>query len=179
MKYFIFFLFFSIKIYSQEIHFGLNIGVTTVSLEAIFFDSGVNLEFVTKDKDVSISSNIFFIISPEKIVTTIPLSISVVIGDKFRFLPSIGGFIRTSSNYGWLLGTSFEYNAYKNLHVFAKFEYYKDYRKVSHPDHFGGSYEVIDSYNLIRFSLGVKKVFTFGLDQNPRNKPVNLLFPFL
>ncbi len=143
--------------FSQELNVGLGLGTgyKIDNLNALTISPSI--EFRPVKSIVSLNSGIQFILVENKTILTFPLSINVIIGNKFRVCPSFGGFVRTNRNLGWSSGLSIEYRIKEIFIVLIKGDFNKDYWKDEAPTHFGGSYEYSNSGSSIWFSVGVKK----------------------
>ena len=104
---------------SQTLNIGLNTGIT--SIQPLYFGTiGGNVEFRPKHAYFSINTDPFVLFNQTYATFTEPLYFKCIIGNKFRVCPSAGGFVRTSGNYGWLLGLHFEYTINQKLFLFSK-----------------------------------------------------------
>lgn len=138
---------------SQTLNIGLNTGIT--SIQPLYLGTiGGNVEFRPKHAYFSINTDPFVLFNQTYATFTEPLYLKCIIGNKFRVCPSAGGFVRTSGNYGWLLGLHFEYPINQKLFLFSKNELYTDYWKDTYPGHFGNTYT--NQGKTLLFSIGVK-----------------------
>lgn len=106
---------------------------------------------------VSLNSGLLFLLTKDKAILTIPLSLKFIIGDKIRFCPAIGGFYRTNNNYGWSTAIIIDYEIKKKLFLYVKGEYNRDYWKEEAPSQFGGTYEYTNNGASFWFGVGLKK----------------------
>ncbi len=158
------FLIVSSLAFSQELSVGgfvaTNLKIETSS-EILGF--GANIEYRPNKSVVSINSDILFIFVTKRPITTFPLYIKIIIGNKLRVCPEFGGFIRTNENYGYLAGISVDYRINKKLLLYLKTDYMRDYWK--------DKYIRWDKYNYvggkrINSKTGYSIWFNFGFKIN-------------
>ncbi|MFZ4739877.1 MAG: hypothetical protein ACOYLE_01795 [Bacteroidales bacterium] len=145
--------------YSQELSIGGTFGFGTELKTFITRTKtfGGSFEFRPHESIISLNVDPFLIFIPNKVILTTPIYFKFIIGNKLRFCPTIGGFIRTNANYGWKTGLNMEFDIYKSLFLFVTSDYYIDYYKKEIPDHFGTSTSYTDRASSFWFSLGIKK----------------------
>lgn len=140
---------------SQEINVGIHGGL--IPLEKNLYSTlGGSFEYRPKNAIFSINTDPFLIIYQRNVLLTEPIYLKFIIGNKFRFCPAAGGFVRSTRSYGWLIGLNFEYLMKDKFMLFSKNEFYKDYWKDQYYDHFGGSDTYINNSNSFLFSIGIK-----------------------
>jgi len=101
----------------------------------------------------SINTEPGLIVANEKLIFSAPLYAKMIIGDKLRFAPATGVFIRTNSKYGWMAGLSLEYILENKLGIFLKGDYYMDYWQDITPR----QNEFVNSDGSLWISIGMKK----------------------
>lgn len=143
--------------YSQELNIGgfAGIGPKTLNTRIIVF--GGSVEFWPIKARVSLNADPFLVILPDETLLTTPVYLKLILGDKVRFCPAFGGFIRTNANYGWKAGLSLECKIRKSLTLFGMADYYKDFYKTEAPNHFGSGSYYTDSGSSFWISIGIKK----------------------
>ena len=140
---------------AQEFNAGLNLGYLPCQ-GSNYYSFGGNFEFRPKHAYFSINTDPFVLFDKSYATFTEPIYLKLIIGEKLRICPSAGGFVRTSGNYGWLVGLHVEYSIHQQFILFSKNELYADHWKDTWPDHFGGSSVYINQGRLLMFSAGVK-----------------------
>jgi hypothetical protein len=148
----------SFNAYSQEVHAGLNLGFSPIQ-GSNYYSIGGNFEFRPKHAYFSINTDPFVLFDRTYATFTEPIYLKFIIGKKLRVCPAAGGFVRTSSNYGWLLGLHVEYPVHQKFILFSKNEFYADHWKDAWPDHFGGSSVYINQGKSLLFSIGMKMMW--------------------
>lgn len=144
-------------LFSQELNIGGNIGTSLTFTEPGFVNFGSTIEYRPIKSFISINNDLTFLISNKYVLVTIPVYLKLIIGNKFRVCPSIGGFVRTNGYYGWTTGLNLELKVKERLLLFANGNFMKDYYKSEHPSHNGGNYEVTDNMLSVWISIGIKK----------------------
>lgn len=165
----LFLLLFAFLSFSQKLNVGGVVGLGLVEKDTRIINSGLMLEYTFNEALFSLNTEFLILFIEKKPIMTFPFYLKVLIGNKFKFSPIIGGFIRTNSNYGWIFGLSVEYELEPRLSIFLKGDYYIDYRKEYYPTHFGDSYPYIEKYKSIWINIGVKYKLDF-LNFNLINK---------
>ncbi len=145
----------SFEVYSQEFNAGLNLGYLPCQ-GSNYYSVGVNFEFRPKHAYFSINTDPFVLFDKTYATFTEPIYLKLIIGDKLRVCPSAGGFVRTSGNYGWLLGLHVEYPINQQFILFSKNELYADHWKDTYYGHFGENYDFINQGRSLMFSVGLK-----------------------
>lgn len=145
----------SFYVHSQEFNAGLNLGYLPCQ-GSNYYSVGGNFEFRPKHAYFSFNTDPFVLFDKTYATFTEPIYLKLIIGNKLRICPSAGGFVRTSGNYGWLLGLHVEYLINQKFILFSKNELYADHWKDTWPDHFGGSSVYINQGRSLLFSVGVK-----------------------
>ena len=145
----------SFDAHSQELNAGLNLGYLPCQ-GSNYYSVGGNFEFRPKHAYFSFNTDPFVLFDKTYATFTEPIYLKLIIGNKLRICPSAGGFVRTSGNYGWLLGLHVEYLIKQKFILFSKNELYADHWKDTWPDHFGGSSVYINQGRSLLFSIGVK-----------------------
>jgi len=140
---------------AQEFNAGLNLGYLPCQ-GSNYYSIGGNFEFRPKHAYFSINTDPFVLFDKSYATITEPIYLKFIIGKKLRVCPSAGGFVRTSGNYGWLVGLHVEYSIHQKFILFSKNELYADHWKDTWPDHFGGSSVYINQGRSLMFSVGVK-----------------------
>ena len=140
---------------SQELNAGLNLGLLPIQSNN-YCSIGGNVEFRPKHAFFSVNTDPFVLFDQSYATFTEPVYLKFIFGDKLRICPAAGGFVRTSGNYGWLLGLHLVYPINQKFILFSKNELYADYWKDSYPSHFGVSYDYINQGKSFMFSIGVK-----------------------
>jgi hypothetical protein len=140
---------------AQEFNAGLNLGYLPCQ-GSNYYSVGGNFEFRPKHAYFSINTDPFVLFDKTYATITEPIYLKLIIGNKLRICPSAGGFVRTSGNYGWLVGLHVEYSIQQKFILFSKNELYADHWKDTWPDHFGGSSVYINQGRSLMFSAGVK-----------------------
>jgi hypothetical protein len=87
---------------------------------------------------------------------TAPLYMKFILGNRFRFCPTMGGFWRSNGNFGWSAGLNLEFGLKEGLFLFFRGDLNKDYYKTKYPDHLGGSYPITESGYTVWTNLGLK-----------------------
>lgn len=152
------FLYLSYYAHSQEFFTGLKMGILPNQGSNLYVFGG-NMEYRPKHAYFSINTDPFVLFNPSYATFTEPIYLKFIIGKKFRVCPSAGGFVRTSRNYGWLLGLHFEYPINQKLFLFSKNELYTDYWKDTYPGHFGNTYTFTNQGKTLLLSVGVKMMW--------------------
>ncbi len=143
--------------YSQELNIGAFAGAGTKTINSRVVAFGGTVEFRPIEARVSFNADPFLVILPDETLLTTPVYLKIIIGDKIRFCPSFGGFIRTNANYGWKAGLSLDFKIRKSLALFGMADYYKDFYKTEAPNHFGSGTFYTDSGSSFWIIIGVKK----------------------
>jgi hypothetical protein len=142
---------------AQEFNAGLNLGYLPCQ-GSNYYSVGGNFEFRPKHAYFSINTDPFVLFDKTYATITEPIYLKLIIGNKLRICPSAGGFVRTSGNYGWLVGLHVEYSIQQKFILFSKNELYADHWKDTWPDHFGGSSVYINQGRSLMFSVGMKMI---------------------
>jgi hypothetical protein len=143
--------------YSQELNVGGSIGTGPKSLNATILTFGGTAEFRLAGSPVSINTDPNLAFISDKTELTIPVYLKFIIGNKLRFCPTVGGFVRIHGNYGSKNGINIEFKIKKSMLLFVTGDYYTDYYKAEYLDHFGPSTEYTDHSSSFWFALGIKK----------------------
>jgi len=143
--------------FSQELIIGGTIGTGPKSNDFRIVTFGGTVEYRPVKSIISLNTDPILLFDSKDLMLTVPLYLKLIIGNKIRFCPTFGGFIRTNSNYGWTTGLGIEYKIKEKILLFVKGDYNIDYWKAEAPTHFGSSYEYIDSGSSIWISFGIKK----------------------
>ncbi|NOU45887.1 MAG: hypothetical protein HOO86_02355 [Bacteroidales bacterium] len=148
--------------FSQEFYVGgfaaTNWKVETSS-EILGF--GANIEYRPNKSVLSFNSDISRFWVEKSPITTFPLSLKLIIGNKIRICPTFGGFIRTNENYGYSAGISVDYRVMKKVSLYIKTEYMRDYWKAEnitwHKYNYVGGKKINDKCGYsIWINLGIK-----------------------
>ena len=142
---------------AQEFNAGLNLGYLPYQ-GSNYYSVGGNFEFRPKHAYFSINTDPFVLFDKTYATITEPIYLKLIIGNKLRICPSAGGFVRTSGNYGWLLGLHVEYLIHQKFILFSKNELYADHWKDTYYGHFGENYAFINQGRLLMFSVGMKMI---------------------
>ena len=142
---------------AQEFNAGLNLGYLPCQ-GSNYYSIGGNVEFRPKHAYFSINTDPFVLFDKSFVTFTEPIYLKFIFGKKLRVCPAAGGFVRTSGNYGWLLGLHIEYPVHQKFILFSKNELYADHWKDTWPDHFGGSSVYINQGRSLMFSVGMKMI---------------------
>lgn len=145
----------SFYVHSQEFNAGLNLGYLPCQ-GSNYYSFGGNFEFRPKHAYFSINTDPFVLFDKTYATITEPIYLKLIIGNKLRVCPSAGGFVRTSGNYGWLLGLHVEYLVKQQFILFSKNELYTDHWKDTYYGHFGEKYDFINQGKSLMFSIGMK-----------------------
>lgn len=145
----------TINCYGQEINVGVNGGLIPLD-KNLYTTIGGAFEYRPKNAIFSINTDPFLLFYQRNVLLTEPIYMKFIIGNKFRFCPVAGGFVRTTRSYGWLVGFHLEYLIKDKFILFSKNEFYKDYWKDQFYNHYGGSSTYINHSNSMLFSLGLK-----------------------
>lgn len=145
------------NVYSQELNIGAFAGAGPKTINSRVVAFGGTVEFRPIEARVSLNADPFLVILPDETLLTTPVYLKLILGDKVRFCPAFGGFIRTNANYGWKAGLSLECKIRKSLTLFGMADYYKDFYKTEAPNHFGSGSYYTDSGSSFWISIGVKK----------------------
>jgi len=140
---------------AQEFNAGLNLGFSPIQGNN-YYSFGGNFEFRPKHAYFSINTDPFVLFDKTYATFTEPIYLKLIIGEKLRVCPSAGGFVRTSGNYGWLLGLHVEYPINQQFILFSKNELYADHWKDTYYGHFGENYDFINQGRSLMFSVGLK-----------------------
>ena len=143
--------------FSQELNIGGTIGAGPKNNDFRIVTFGGTIEYRPVKSIVSLNTDPILLFNSKDLILTFPLYLKLIIGNKIRFCPTFGGFIRTNSNYGWTAGLSIEYKIKEKLFLYVKGDYNMDYWKADAPTHFGSSYEYTKRSSSIWISLGIKK----------------------
>jgi hypothetical protein len=143
-------------IISQELNLGLEFAGGVSPGNASIAAMGPIIEYRLFKSVISINSGVIFHVNKNESLVTLPMGLKFNFGDQVRLCPTVGGFIRSNSNYGWSAGIIIDYPIKKGLFIFLKGEYNKDYWKDEFPTHNGpGEYTAKElSY---WFGIGIKK----------------------
>lgn len=150
------FLTISFSSFSQELNLGLSTGL--ISVEKNIYLIGGSFEYRPNNAFFSLNTDPFISLDNKRLIFTESLYLKFILGNRFRICPTAGGFIRTSGNYGWLLGINLEYQINNKFILALKNEFYKDYYRDYQPSHFGGGYKYTYDSNSLLFSLGIKRI---------------------
>lgn len=151
------FILFSLFSFSQELNFGGIIGTGPKINKLNILTFGGTIEYRPNKALISLNSDPILLVYNKEIMLTVPLYLKLIIGNKIRFCPTIGGFVRTNANFGLITGLNIDYKINKKLLIFVKGDFTIDYWKDEAPSHFGSSYEYTNSDSSIWISLGIKK----------------------
>jgi hypothetical protein len=135
------------NLHSQELNLGGLTGLGFLSENGLSFNIGAIIEYRPNKALFSINSEIL----------TYPLYLKFIIGKKFRFCPSLGGFFRSNLYYGWLAGAEFDYNFKNKITMFLAAELMQDYYKEDLPTHQGETYSHTTHETSYWLSVGIKK----------------------
>lgn len=156
--FFLFFLFFSLQSFSQELFLGGNLGFAEPLYASRLNSFGVSFEYRPVNALMSFNTNPFLTFIDKKVFFTEPVYVKFIFGKKLRFCPSGGAFIRSNGNYGWVYGAGIEYIVKSKLNIFVKGDFYTDYYEAEYPNHFGGSYFDRTHETTLLISFGIKKI---------------------
>jgi hypothetical protein len=141
---------------AQELNVGVEFAGGSKTNNSNIFALGPIIEYRLTESILSFNSGVLFLFTKGESVITLPLNLKFIIGNKIRFCPTVGGFIRSNKNYGWSTGLELDFRIKKKFILFAKGEYTKDYYKEEIPTHFGGTNEVTSSGSLFWYGAGIK-----------------------
>ncbi len=88
---------------------------------------------------------------------TIPVYLKMIIGNKLRVCPSIGAFVRTNSNSGWLTNLNLEFLTSEKTIILAQFSLTTDYTKIDRRSSGSALYTEKESSKWIWFNVGIKR----------------------
>ncbi len=117
---------------------------------------GGAVEFRPGQAIFSINTEPNIIFNSEDLFFTAPLYMKFILGNRFRFCPTMGGFWRSNGNFGWSAGLNLEFGLKDRLVLFFRGDLNKDYYQTKYPDHFGGSYPVTESGYTVWTNVGLK-----------------------
>jgi hypothetical protein len=146
-------------LYSQELNLGGLTGIGYLSENELFYNLGAVVEFRPYKAFFSINGEFDFIVFQNEYLLTHPLYLKFIIGRNFRFCPTIGGFFRSNSKYGWLAGAEFDYCFKNKITIFLKTDLMQDYYKEDLPTHQGETYSQTTHETSYWLSVGIKKNF--------------------
>ena len=143
---------------SQEYNIGGELGVLS---DFKFSNPAVNLnalfEFRPQNAFFSFNTNPGIIVVKEDlIIGSFPLFFKFIIGNKYKFCPKFGAFYWTNRRWGLTSGFNFEVLFKEKLSPFLSADFIRGYYKVQNPSHFGGSSSSIESFGILRLSIGLK-----------------------
>lgn len=142
---------------SQELYLGGAIGTGFVGVESPIMNSSVKIEYSPLKAMVSFNGEVAVMFSKGNTVATIPLYMKVLVGNRFRISPAIGGFIRSNLYFGILLGLHLDYQIKPGLRICARGDLYNDFWYENYPSHIGEGYRVLNSLTSHWLSIGLKK----------------------
>ena len=114
---------------SQEMDIGLGMGVVG---DVIFQDKAFNInaicEFRPNHSLFSFQTHPgIIVVDNEYIIGAFPLSINLIIGNKFRVCPNVGGFYWTIRRGGWSAGLNLQYSINEKISMFMNSQYLQVY----------------------------------------------------
>ena len=138
---------------SQEMDIGLGMGVVG---DVIFQDKAFNInaicEFRPNHSLFSFQTHPgIIVVDSEYIIGAFPLSMNLIIGNKFRVCPNVGGFYWTIRRGGWSAGLNLQYSINEKISVFMNSQYLRLYFKEYSPHG-----EIPTSTPALNLSIGVK-----------------------
>jgi hypothetical protein len=139
--------------YSQEFNLGGYVGTELIHDNHNIVSFAGTAEFRPFKSPITFNFDPSLFYVENKLILTSPLYFKFIIGEKIRFCPTFGLFIRTNANYGWSTGIMVEIKVKEKLNIFAKGDYNKDYWKSESPKHD----EYVDTGSVIWLSFGIKK----------------------
>jgi hypothetical protein len=145
------------NLHSQELNLGGLTGLGFLSENGLSFNIGAVVEYRPNNALFSINNEIDFLVVQDEFLLTYPLYLKFIIGKKFRFCPSLGGFFRSNLYYGWLAGAEFDYSFKNKITMFLAAELMQDYYKEDLPTHQGETYNITTHENSYWLSVGIKK----------------------
>jgi len=151
----------SIRAFSQELSLGIHAGLMPSHSEELISFGGC-FEYRPAKSLFSISTDPYVFAYPGnftqdiEFVFTGPLSIKLILGDKFRFCPTVGAFIRSNGNTGWQYGLDVDYKTPGNVIFFLKGEMYREYWMGEPPSNYPSLNNSLDGDNNLLISLGIK-----------------------
>jgi hypothetical protein len=151
---FIIILLFPIYLYSQELNIGGNIG-TNLEHQAVIL--GGNVEFRPVKSFFSLNFDPSVLLYTKRFCAIFPLYFKLIIGEKIRFCPEFGAFIRTYSSYGWFYGIHIEFKIKERTLLFLNSDCIKEYYEAEAPSHYGPSSIYTETRTSLWFSAGIKR----------------------
>ena len=142
--------------YAQELNVGLEFTGGPTPGDAYIVAMGPVIEFRPHHSFVSINSGLTFLVYKNESLLTIPLTLKAIIGNKFRFCPTLGGFIRANGNVGYSVGVHLDYQVKENLFIYLKGEYNRDYWKEEVPSHNWGTSEITRHGSSFWIGIGLR-----------------------
>jgi hypothetical protein len=141
---------------SQELNLGGYAGVATIggdNYPGQSFLFAAVAEYRPFESFVSFNVDPGLVLTNEKTIFSAPVYAKLVFGERFRVGASGGGFLRSNSKYGWLIGISLEYAIMDKIFLQLNSHFYKDYWKDISPR----GNEFINDDESLWLSLGIKK----------------------
>ena len=117
---------------------------------------GGTVEYRPAKAIFSINAEPYLLFNTTDLLFTAPLYLKFIIGNRFRFCPTVGGFWRSNKNFGWSAGLNLEFGLKRGIFLFLRGDSNKDYYKTKYPDHFGESYPITESGYTLWMNVGVK-----------------------
>ena len=119
---------------------------------------GGAFEYKPKKANFSLNTDPFLLILKKRIILTEPISLKLKIGNKLKFCPAFGLFVRTNSGYGWTTGLDIEYKVKERLIIFLNGDFYMDYYREQFifASGLNGGY-MTESSGSFWISIGIKK----------------------
>ena len=118
--------------------------------------TGGAVEFRPSHAVFSLNAEPYVLFNSQDLLFTAPLYFKFILGNRFRFCPTIGGSWRSNRNLGRSAGLNLEFGLKDGLFLFFMGDVNKDYYKTKYPDHFGGSYPITESGYAVWTNVGVK-----------------------
>lgn len=149
--------FISIFSFSQDINLGGGIG-SDQEIGAIGLLSYA--EFRPKNAKFSVNLDPSFHRAENFSLFTVPVSLKLILGNRFRICPSAGVFVRSNSNTGWITNMNFEYLVHEKTIIIAQGSLTKDFWKTDRISPGGAAYESNESSLWMWFNIGIKRIIS-------------------
>lgn len=149
--------FISILSFSQEINLGGGIG-TDKGFNSIGLHS--YLEYRPENAQFSINMDASYHAAESDSFLTIPVYLKLIFGNKFRVCPSIGGFVRSNSNTGWITNMNLEFLINEKTIITAQGSLTTDYWKANRVSPGGIPYVSTENSKWLWFNIGIKKTLS-------------------
>jgi len=124
-------------LFSQELNIGGIIGTASRIYDFKTIAIGGTVEYRPAKSILSLNSDPTLWFNKEGQILTVPVYLKFIIGNKLRFCPAFGGFVRSNANYGLTAGLGIEFKVKERLLIYVKSDYCKEFWKADAPDHLG------------------------------------------